>query len=251
MMIFDHHYKLRWLHTVLSTIVLPIEYTVAWPTKIVNTLVTDITSRKKLIEENKKLREEHLLLQSQLQRLNLLQEENTQLRGLLRAAPKTGNYKILAAQQLETSIDPFIHEVVLDTGANQSLFVGQPILDAQGVLGQLIQINPLTSRALLITDTRSAIPVQNTRTGERAILVGSGLNNTLYLKHILETTNIQAGDKLVCSGLGGYFPAGYPVGVVKEIKKERGEDFALVIVEPTANLNHHQVLLIWPEQIKK
>ncbi len=247
-MVFDAHRNLEWARTSLSTLLLPIAYTIAWPSKLFHRLSDTLVTHKTLLKENTQLRSEHFLLASQLQRLNMLEEENTQLRALLRAAPQIRSSKVLAAQQLAASADPFTHEVMLDVGKNQGVFPGQAIVDAQGIMGQITQVNPLTSRGLLITDTRSAIPVQNARTGQRAILVGSGLDETLSLKHIPETANIQIGDRLICSGLGGYFPPGYPVGIVNAISKKKGEDFTTVTVHPCAHLSHQQVLLIWPEQ---
>lgn len=247
-MILDYRQQLEWLHSLLSTLTLPIEYTIAWPTKLVNNVNSALTSHHSLLIENSRLRAEHLLLHAQLQRLSLLEEENAQLRALLRSAPQTHSSKILVAQQLSASADPFVHEVMLDVGKNQGVFIGQAILDSQGVMGQITHVTPLTSRALLITDTRSAVPVQNARTGQRSILVGSGLSDTLQLKHTPETADIKVGDKLICSGLGGYFPAAYPVGSVQKITRQKGESFATIIVTPFARLDHHQVLLIWPNQ---
>lgn len=247
-MVFDYRHQLEWLRSTLSLLIVPIEYTIAWPVSFFHVLNADLSSRKALLEENTRLKAEHMLLQAKLQRLNSLEEENAQLRALLRSAPQTRSSKVLVAQQLSASPDPFIHEITLDVGTNQDVFTGQAILDSQGVMGQIIQVTPITSRALFITDTRSAIPVQNTRTGLRAILAGDGISNTLHLKHIPETADIKVGDRLICSGLGGYFPPGYPVGVVKQVSRHKGESFSTVTVTPFARFDHHQVLLIWPEQ---
>lgn len=246
-MILDHRNHLTWLRTSLATLTLPVEYTIAWPTAAARTTNSHLVTRKNLLKENEALKAQHLVLQTELQRLNLLEEENAQLRALLHAAPQTHSNKILAAQQLAASPDPFIHEITLDAGKNQNIFTGQAILDAQGVMGQVTQVNPLTSRALLITDTRSAIPVQNRRTGQRAVVTGSGTSNLLYLKHVPETADMKVGDAIVTSGLGGYFPLGYPVGIIHSISKKKGEDFAVISVTPSAQLAHHQVLLVWPD----
>lgn len=219
----------------------------AWPNQIASAFSQHVVTRNRLLKENTALKAEHLVLKSNLQRLNLLEEENAQLRALLHAAPQTHSNRVLATQQLAASPDPFIHEITLDAGSNQGVFTGQAILDAQGIMGQVIQVNPITSRALLITDTRSAIPVQIRRTGQRAILAGSGSSHLLYLKHVPETSDIKIGDTIVTSGLGGYFPIAYPAGVIKSIRRKKGETFAEISVQPSAQFAHHQVLLIWPE----
>ena len=180
-----------------------------------------------------------------MQKLTLLEDENNQLRSLLGASPHVNSDHVLVAELLEINSDPFLHEMTLNKGNYQNIFQGQAVLDAQGVMGQVIQVGPLTSRVLLITDSRCAVPVQNLRTGERSITVGTG-TNYLHLIHIPETADIKIGDKFTCSGIGGNFPVGYPVGVVTSISKPKGEDFAKISLNPSANLSHHQVLLVWP-----
>lgn len=230
----------------LTIPVLPIQYLVAAPTKIFEWTVDNFSSHRTLQDANNHLQIQVLLLQAQLQKLVALEQENNQLRAMLQSYPRTSD-RVLVTELLSVDSDPFIHEVTLNQGERSGVYVGQPVLDATGVLGQVISVGPFTSRVLLLTDTRSAIPTQDNRNGIRGIIVGTGNPNYLQLAHIPVTTNIQVGDVFVTSGLDGHFPSGYPVGSVTSVIHNPGDEFASITITPSAQINRSQlVLLVWP-----
>ncbi|MCY1411219.1 rod shape-determining protein MreC [compost metagenome] len=124
------------------------------------------------------------------------------------------------------------------------MFLGQPVLDARGLMGQVVEVMPYTARVLLLTDTTHSIPVQVNRNGLRAIASGTGNPERLELRHVADTADIKEGDLLVSSGLGQRFPAGYPVATVKEVIHDSGQPFAVVRAVPTARLNRSRYLLL-------
>ncbi len=245
----DH--KDNYFHSVrsaLSFVVAPIQYVVDWPVQAADWVKSSFSSHRALVKENQHLKAQSFLLNVQLQRLLSLERENSQLRALLKSSTRAGG-KVLAAQLLAVDSDPFIHEVVLDKGVKAGIYVGQPVIDASGVMGQVIQVGPVTSRVLLIDDSRSAVPVQVNRNGVRAIVTGRGVLGGLTMIHVPETTDVKAGDVLVTSGLGQHFPIGYPVGVVRYVAHDPGQAFATIQVAPSAHLNRsRQVLLVWPNK---
>lgn len=249
-MLLDHrqHYLVP-VRNGLTTLVSPLQYLVDAPIKLWNTLDTNLSSRQRLVTENASLHAQQLLLQAKLQKLTALQDENNQLRALLKSKPRLNTEHIAVAQLLAVATDPLVSEVVLDMGQQDNVFVGQPVLDADGIMGQVIQTGPFTSRVLLITDLRSAISVQDSRSGVRGIVEGRGTMLPLALVNIPFTVDIQVGDELVSSGLDDRFPAGYPVGKVQRILHPTGEQFATIEVTPSAHLNRsQQALLVWPVQ---
>jgi rod shape-determining protein MreC len=138
--------------------------------------------------------------------------------------------------------------VVLNTGKRDGAYVGQPVLDAKGIMGQIVDVGPITSTVLLISDSKSAVPVRNNRTGERAILVGTNDIEELSLINLPKTSSIHPGDVLVTSGLDRHYPEGYPVGLVEQVNSIPGDDFVKVKVKPVALLNRNRlVLLIGPD----
>src|SRR5262249_30056895 len=139
-------------------------------------------------------------------------QENAQLRELLKSTPQVEG-RVSVAQLLAVDLDPNLQQVIVDKGANQGIFIGQPVLDAFGVMGQVVHADPITSRVMLITDRKSAIPVQDARNSIRAIAMGMGGVGKLALINVPETSDIQVGDLFVCSGLDMRYPVGYPVGV--------------------------------------
>ncbi len=181
--------------------------------------------------------------------MQLLEQENTQLRALLKSPLRSVYGQFIVAQLLEVDADELQQEWVLDKGRSEAVYVGQPVLDSGGVIGQVISVGPLNSRILLVSDVRSAVPVQNSRTGMRTIVGGTGISDKLTLLNVPVTSDVRVGDALITSGLGGRFPAGYNVGVISAVKHRAGEQFSVISVKPSANLNRsQQVLLVWPSE---
>jgi rod shape-determining protein MreC len=239
------------VRSILSVIAAPIQYAVNWPAELVTIIHTNFTTKHALQDENVRLKANALILQGQLQRLNFLEQENAKLRTLLSSASKIQT-KVLAAQILDAATDNFSQQVTLNKGKRDGLYQGQPILDAYGVMGQVILVGPLTSKALLITDAKSAVPVTIVRTGMRAIVIGMGHSDELELANVPETADIKPGDFLVTSNSGQRFPEGHPVGTVKNVQHISGERFMRIAVAPSAHIGSSQhVLLIWNESSGK
>ncbi|WP_423063648.1 rod shape-determining protein MreC [Candidiatus Paracoxiella cheracis] len=232
----------------LSVAVLPIQYLVDVPIKTVHWIVSSVTSQQQLLADNARLRAHELLLQSKLQKLLALERENAQLRELLKSTSHLGGH-VVVAQLLAVDVDPNLQQIIIDKGRRYRVYRGQPVLDAYGVVGQVIHIGPLTSRVMLITDPKSAVPVQDYRNGVRAIVIGQGSSDKLTLINVPDTSDIQKGDLFVTSGLGLRFPVGYPVGVVSELSHTPGKRFATVLLNPSAHIDRtQQVLLAWPSK---
>ena len=253
LMAVDHHYQSASnLRSVLTVIVTPIQYLVTAPIEIVRWSDNAITTRRILNRENIRLHSEKLYLQAKMQELNALTQENNELRSLLNASKKIKAHKFKAAEFVSVDLAPFIHQVVLDKGSEEGIYEGQPVVDAHGVLGQVISVSKQDARVILITDAQSAVPVQNARNGERAIASGQGDSPYLHLLYVHNTADFEKGDLLVTSGLGQRYLEGYPVGEIMSVTHQVGDRFSKVIVKPKARLNRSRhVLLVWPDTSKK
>ena len=232
---------------VLSHLNAPIEYTANAPQRIVSSLRTGLMTRAKLIEENEKLKAQSLLLQRRVQRFASMTAENVRLRELLGSSSALQD-SVLVAEIIGTDPDPFVHEVIINKGKDDGVFLGMPIIDAKGLMGQIISVAGYTSKGILLTDSRHSIPVEVVRNGVRTIAVGEGSLDALSLSHVADTTDIEESDILVSSGLGNRFPRGYPVGKVKKVIHSPGEQFAEVHVTPLAQIDRSRhVLLVFKE----
>ncbi|WP_238935021.1 rod shape-determining protein MreC [Pseudomonas typographi] len=200
-------------------------------------------SRTELIAENEKLKTEALLLQGRLQKLAALTEQNVRLRELLNSSALV-NEKVEVAELIGMDPNPFTQRILINKGERDGVFLGQPVLDARGLMGQVVELMPYTARVLLLTDSTHSIPVQVNRNGLRAIASGTGNPERLELRHVADTADIKEGDLLVSSGLGQRFPAGYPVATVKEVIHDPGQPFAIVRAVPTAALNRSRYVLL-------
>lgn len=249
-MTIDH--RLNHLETVrgwLSVVVYPIQYAVDAPFSGSVWLEQQFTAREQLLAENARLRHEHLLLESRLQKLDALSKENQRLRELMKSSVKVGD-RVLVAELLEVDMDPYRHQLRINKGSTEGVYLGQPVLDAQGVMGQIIHVTPLTSTVLLISDPSHAIPVYVSRNGLRTIAQGTGSLQRLELPHLPTNADIRPGDKLITSGLGGLFPPDYPVAEVSNVQINPGQEFAQVEVRPSAMLEQsREVLLVWSEEV--
>ena len=250
-MTIDHRqHHLDSVRSFLSVVVYPLQWLVDLPETSSEWFRESLSTRRELQEENASLRTQQLMLNTQLQKLESLEAENRRLRALLDSSFQVGNRHMLIAGLLAVDMDPYRHQIEVNKGSLDHLFEGQPLLDSQGVMGQLIHVGPLTATAMLITDPSHAIPVQINRTGLRTIALGTGSIDRLELPHIPTNADVRVGDLLISSGLGGRFPPGYPVAEVIRVEQDPGNTFSEVIARPRAHLDRsREVLLVWPPEL--
>ena len=242
----DHrqHY-LEGVRTGLSAVVYPLYYVINLPMVAGGWIGTNFTTHQALKAENNRLYSEHVLLKAQVQTLAALDAENHRLRTLLKAAAKV-NERVSVADIVAVDVDPYARKLVLNKGVREGVYEGQPLIDSDGVMGQVIELSVLSSVAMLITDTGHSLPVMLNRTGLRAIAVGVGSSGELDLPYLPNSTDIKKGDLLVTSGLDGRFPPNYPAAIVIYAEKMSGQPFMRVRAAPAAHLDHNrEVLLVW------
>ncbi|WP_020207960.1 rod shape-determining protein MreC [Gilvimarinus chinensis] len=229
----------------LSVIAKPLYQVTDWPGRVNQWRKETFVSHGTLTQENQRLETELLIHQRKLQQMAALAAENARLRQLLNATELLED-DVLVAELIGVSPNPLSHTVVLNRGADDGVFEGQPVLDAQGLVGQVIEVSPNSARVLLVSDPSHALPVQVNRNGVRSIAEGTGDLHRLQLRHVSNTTDIREGDLLVSSGLGQRFPSGYPVGVVQAVMRDPGQPFAEITVRPMAQLDRvRNVLLVF------
>jgi rod shape-determining protein MreC len=247
LMVMDHKYdNLTSVRAGLSLIVYPLQQIIDLPGAVSDWFGESLATRRRLQEENDSLRMQQLMQKVQMQKLAALEAENIRLRALFDSSFEVGE-KMLVAELMSVNLDPYKHQIVINKGELHDVYPGQPLLDARGVMGQVVHAGPYTSTAVLITDTSHAIPVQVNRTGLRTIALGSGTINRLDLPYIPNNADIKPGDLLITSGLGGRFPPGYPVASVTAVRHDPGLTFSQVVATPMAELNRsREVLLVWP-----
>jgi len=246
MMVMDHRQQhMDSVRSVLTTAIYPIQYLINLPSGVGEWLSESLSTRQTLIEENNTLRSQQFLYDTQLQKLDALAAENMRLRALLESSIKVDE-RVLIAELLAVDMKPFTQQVIISKGSHHDVYPGQPILDASGIHGQVVHVTPLNSTAMLITDPSHALPVQVNRSGQRAVAMGTGEADRLELPHLPNNADIEVGDLLVSSGLGGRFPPGYPAARVTSVTSNPGQPFAEVQAEPTGRLESaREVLLVW------
>jgi rod shape-determining protein MreC len=203
--------------------------------------------RASLQAENRALRD--ALRASELQGLRraALERENAELRGL-RDSLRGVAAKWLPANVIAQQVDAQRHRLTVDRGARNGVTEGQVVVAGGGIVGQSLRVGPRSTEVILISDPSSGVPVQNLRTGARSLAIGSGKPGELSLPYLPLQTDILAGDLLVTSGLGGIFPAGYPVAKVAEVRRDSGSPLAVVRAQALAALDRDRVLsFVWFE----
>jgi len=233
-----HHVR-----SVLGYLITPVQWVSGIPGQLGVWAEKSAVSRASLQEENDRLRNESLVLKQKVQQMVSLRAENNRLRELLNASELLDD-KVQVAELIGVDPDPYTHHIIINKGEKDGVFVGQPILDAQGLMGQVIEVLPFTSRVLLLADSNHAIPVLVNRNGIRAIAVGSGRLDELALIYVPDTADIKEGDLLVSSGLGSRYPRGYPVGTITKVEHDPGEPFAIVSAKPSAQLDRSRYVLL-------
>ncbi len=246
LMVLDHRQNhLDAVRKAVGAAVYPIQLVVDAPFRLWEWVRESTKSRDEMQQELNHLRNERLFTRAELQQLNALKAENARLRDLLEARARVRD-EIRVAKIMAVDANPYRHNIVIDIGAREGAYDGQAIIDAVGVIGQVIETGLTTSQAMLISDPSHSLPVEVNRNGLRTIANGTGEFGRLDLPFVTNNADIQPGDLLVTSGLGGAFPAGYPVAVVETVNRIPQDPFADVTATPTAALDQvREVMLIW------
>jgi rod shape-determining protein MreC len=235
--------RLDSLRASLSVLIDPVKYLVDMPIVALRNIQEAVSSQTTLKSENKQLREEQFITKSKLLKFDALEKENIRLRALLENSFKLGE-QVLIAELLSIKMAPYEHIVVVNKGTRFGVHAQQPVLDTNGIVGQVFRALPFSSEIMLITDLNHAIPVQVNRNGLLTIAVGSGQINRLNLPFLPNNADIRPGDLLITSGLGGIFPPGYPVGVVDDFTPESTKPFPTITATPKAMLDRNRELMI-------
>lgn len=231
----------------LTVVVMPVLVAADLPHRAASGVSEVFSTRDDMRQQITLLEQDLLLLKAKTEKMAAMTAENNRLRDLLGSAAKLQD-NVLVAELIAVDPDPVRHEVIVDKGSVDGTFVGQPMLDAEGLMGQVIAVGPYTSRVLLISDPTHSVPVQVARSNLRLIAQGTGVSGRLELLHVQDTADIVEGDLLVSSGLGDRFPVGYPVGVVDHVGHDSGKPFAVVTATPSALLDRSRhVLLVFTE----
>jgi rod shape-determining protein MreC len=239
---YDHLGKIRRL---LSVVAYPVQVAVASPFEGWHWFRDSVTTRDALRADKSKLEAELRVAQFRLQRYEALEAETVRLRAL-RENTASVTDRFVIGEVMNVDLDAFRERVLVDKGAGDGVYVGQAVLDSGGVFGQVARVGQLTSEVILVSDAAHAIPVQINRNGLRTVAVGTGDTNRLKLPYLPTSADVVAGDLLVTSGLGGGFPAGYPVGTIAEVKRDPAQSLADVDVKPAAALDRSKELLfVW------
>src|SRR6202011_851000 len=239
---YDHLGRIR---RFLSLVAYPVEVAVASPFEGWDWFRESVSSRESLRADKAKLEAELRVANFRLQRYAALEAESQRLRALRANTAEVATHFIIG-DIMDLDLDAFRERVLVDKGARDGVFVGQAVLDAGGVFGQVARVEQLTSEVILVSDASHGIPVQINRNGLRTIAMGTGDMSRLKLPYLSTSADVVAGDLWVTSGLGGGFPAGYPVGTVAEVKRDPAQSLAEIEVRPAASLDRsRELMLVW------
>jgi rod shape-determining protein MreC len=247
LMVADHKGNhLERIRGALVILFYPLQAVAGVPAAIGHGIGNLFASKSALEEANTKLRDEQLQMQARLQQFEAVEQENNRLRQMLGSATRVAD-RALAAELIEISQEPFTRKLLIARGEADGAYIGQPVIDAHGIVGQVTQTYRNQSRVTLITDPGHAVPVLVNRNGLRALVFGTGNPDLVDIPYLTAAADIKVGDLLISSGMGGTFPPSYPVAEVLTIDNDPNEAFLKITARPVAKLNHSkQVLLIWP-----
>lgn len=237
------------LRSYLSVAVLPIQIAANAPKKIINNLKNKLSDRESILTENQLLKKENIQLYSKVQQTYKLEAENKRLFELLKAKPEDGK-NFIFADIIAVNQDNDKHQIIINKGSMDGIELGAAIADSKGIIGHIVRDQVLASEVLLISDPEHGIPIEIARNGLRAIAIGIGSYDEIILNNLPNNSDIKINDVLITSGLGGRYPEGYPVAIISNIERVKGDSYLSIGAKPIANLkNINEVLVI--QDIKK
>ncbi len=250
-MVVDHRYShLESVRAGISIVISPLRYLVSLPAQSGAWVSEWFRTHNRLVDENRELRNDERILNARLQKMEVLLAENTRLRNLLGSSRKLAD-DVIVSELLSVDQNPYRQLIELNKGSLDGLYDGQAVIDDYGVMGQVIHVTPNSSTVMLISDPEHAIPVQFIRSGLRTVAFGNGSTDQLEIRFLSATANIQVGDELVTSGLGGRFPPDYPVASIVEIKQDKTHGFISALARPKARLDSSREVLVIKPRVNK
>jgi rod shape-determining protein MreC len=244
LMVVDHRFNhLEVVRSNISLALSPLRYLVSFPAQAGSWVSDWFTAHTELLQENDTLKAEGRLLNARLQKMQVLLEENTRLRNLLGSSRLVSD-EVIVAELLSVDLNPYRQFIEINRGTREGVHNGFAVIDDFGVMGQVVHVNANSATVILISDTEHAIPVQIVRDGTRTVAFGNGSSDVLELRYLPATADIRIGDELVTSGLGGRFPANYPVAVISKINEEVNHGFISVYAKPKARLDSSREVLV-------
>ena len=241
----------HWLESsryVLQATAYPIQLAVSSPSAAWAWLQQTLATKDALQSENNRLRAQQRAIELRAMRFEALQKENAELRGLREALPPVAD-RWEVAEVVNVQLNSLRQRVLLNRGTSNGVFKGQAVMDEKGLLGQTLHVGPWSAEVILITDPEHAVPVEIERNGLRTIAVGAGDTASLALPYLPANADVKTGDLLVTSGLGGVFPAGYPVARVVEVRRDAVQPLAQIRAAPLARIDvDREAMLVWFRQ---
>lgn len=233
-----------------NVVVQPLWWLAALPARLGNSVRDDAATRAQLSAENRRLRNALLVGSARQARLQVAAAENARLRGLLGAAERS-RLDVQLAPILDVDLDPTRQRLILDAGSRNGVRLGQSVIDAGGLMGQIIEVTPTTATVLLLTDPDHAVPVTIARSGVRLVAYGKGRSDQLDLANIPLSGDVKVGDAVITSGLGGRFPSGFPVGTVTALRPDDSRAFLVGTLKPAAQLDRGRDVLLLRRVVEK
>lgn len=227
----------------IAIVLYPLQQVAAAPVALFGRVADFFTSRTELLRTNERLQAEALANANLLNQLHAIGRENAELRALLQAKTRV-DPDALTAEILYGARDPFSRKFVIDKGARDEVSPGSAVIDHAGVIGQVTRVYPFLAEVTQITDQNQAVPVQNLRSGLRAIVFGNGREGTLELRYMPLNADVQVGDVLVTSGIDGVYPAGLPVAKVLDIERNTTMAFARITCAPLSGVDRRSHVLV-------
>lgn len=196
-------------------------------------------------------RQEIVELRTQIDALERENEELREIEGeyqllvdLFNRARQAPDFQRLTASVIGQDTSPAVRSIVIDKGSSVGIRVGMAVESARGLVGQVYRTTPNSSQVVLIIDSSSAIPARLGTSRATGILRGGGLGGVLSIDWIDLKHQIEVGEVVLTSGLGGRFPQDLVIGRVIEVDRREAELFQRAIVQPAADFDAMEIVFV-------
>ena len=236
--------KLSYIENAFSNIIMPIENGITYLKNKISGNSKFFADIDTLKQENEKLKEKNNQLEESLRQLEIIQSENSTLKEYLKLTEQYKQYETVPAYIISKDISNFSSVFVINAGKNSGIEKNMTVIAAEGLVGHIISVTEKTAKVQTLVDSSNVVSATLENSKDNVICRGTLKGNLLKASYISTDTELIEGEKLHTSGMGGIYPKGIFIGVIKKIQNTKNITDRTFTLETAVNFEELETVLV-------